>query len=222
MLAKRGISATCSDIFGVAGSAWLDTLGLPQPYVAKVTSFAAADPRNSPGRSPPLSEVIEDLLAGDRCHQVIQQPAWDRPVLAAVVTDEIGNVSRFRDRGSLLMDGADPAVLAAAALGGHRGDPAGARGLGGRCCQGRGKRSPQHRQGRRHTPAPYPGVLLSARRADPLPAQIPRRPTPYAAACAGGMNGLSWPAARREVAPPVSEPPPSPGGAGVPLIDPPS
>ena len=27
------------NIFGVAGSAWLDTLGLPQPYAGKVTSL---------------------------------------------------------------------------------------------------------------------------------------------------------------------------------------
>jgi hypothetical protein len=30
---------TCSDIFGKAGSAWLDGLGLPQPYAGKVTSL---------------------------------------------------------------------------------------------------------------------------------------------------------------------------------------
>ena len=30
---------TCTDIFGVAGSAWLDALRLPQPYAGKVTSL---------------------------------------------------------------------------------------------------------------------------------------------------------------------------------------
>src|SRR2546422_2176256 len=39
VLAKLGIPVTCSDIFGVAGSAWLDGLGLPQPYAGKVTSL---------------------------------------------------------------------------------------------------------------------------------------------------------------------------------------
>jgi transposase len=31
VLAKLGIPVTCTDIFGTAGSAWLDGLGLPQP-----------------------------------------------------------------------------------------------------------------------------------------------------------------------------------------------
>ena len=39
VLAKLGTPVTCSDIFGVAGSAWLDGLGLPQPYAGKVTSL---------------------------------------------------------------------------------------------------------------------------------------------------------------------------------------
>ena len=39
VLAKLGVPVACTDIFGVAGSAWLDTLGLPQPYAGKVTSL---------------------------------------------------------------------------------------------------------------------------------------------------------------------------------------
>ena len=39
VLAKLGVPVTCSDIFGVAGSAWLDQLGLPQPYAGKITSL---------------------------------------------------------------------------------------------------------------------------------------------------------------------------------------
>ena len=39
VLAKLGVPVTCTDIFGVAGSAWLDSLGLPQPYAGKVTSL---------------------------------------------------------------------------------------------------------------------------------------------------------------------------------------
>ena len=31
VLAKLGVPVTCSDVFGVAGSAWLDALGLPSP-----------------------------------------------------------------------------------------------------------------------------------------------------------------------------------------------
>src|SRR5579862_8511243 len=39
VLAKLGIPVTCSDIFGVWGSAWLDGLELPQPYAGKVASL---------------------------------------------------------------------------------------------------------------------------------------------------------------------------------------
>jgi len=39
VLAKLGIPVTCTGIFGVGGSAWLDQLGLPQPYAGKVTSL---------------------------------------------------------------------------------------------------------------------------------------------------------------------------------------
>src|SRR5436305_920569 len=39
VLAKLGVPVTCTDIFGTAGSAWLDALGLPQPYAGKVTSL---------------------------------------------------------------------------------------------------------------------------------------------------------------------------------------
>src|SRR5260370_31773273 len=32
ILAKLGVQVTCTDIFGIWGSTWLDELGLPQPY----------------------------------------------------------------------------------------------------------------------------------------------------------------------------------------------
>ena len=39
VLAKLGIPVTCSDIFGVRGTRWLDGLRLPQPYCWKVASL---------------------------------------------------------------------------------------------------------------------------------------------------------------------------------------
>jgi transposase len=39
VLAKLGVQVTCSDIFGVWGSAWLDELPLPQPYAGKLASL---------------------------------------------------------------------------------------------------------------------------------------------------------------------------------------
>jgi transposase len=85
---------------GTAGSAWLDGLGLPQPYAGKVTSL-----RQLTGELTieitVLSEVIADLLAGDRGYQVIQQLPGIGPVLAAVIVAEIGDATRFRGAGQL-------------------------------------------------------------------------------------------------------------------------
>jgi transposase len=94
VLAKLGVPVTCSDVFGVSGSAWLDGLRLPQPYAGKVTSL-----RHLAGELTTeitmLSEVTADLLAGDRGYQVIQQLPGIGPVLAAVIIAEIGDVTRF-------------------------------------------------------------------------------------------------------------------------------
>jgi transposase len=100
VLAKLGIPVPCTDIFGTAGSAWLDELGLPQPYAGKVTSL-----RHLAGELTAeitmLSEVVASLLAGDRGYQVIQQLPGIGPVLAAVIVAETGEVTRFKNAGQL-------------------------------------------------------------------------------------------------------------------------
>jgi transposase len=100
VLGKLGVPVTCTDIFGAAGSAWLDGLPLPQPYAGKVTSL-----RHLVGELATeitmLSGVIAGLLAGDRGYRVIQQLPGIGPVLAAVITAEIGDVTRFRTAGQL-------------------------------------------------------------------------------------------------------------------------
>jgi transposase len=100
VLAKLGIPVTCSDIFGKAGSAWLDGLALPQPYAGKVTSLRQLTGELTTEITM-LSEVIADLLAGERGYQVIQQLPGIGPVLAAVIIAEIGEVTRFRNAGQL-------------------------------------------------------------------------------------------------------------------------
>ena len=100
VLAKLGVPVTCSDIFGTAGSAWLDGLGLPQPYAGKVTSLRQLTGELT-AEITMLSEVIANLLAGDRGYQVIQQLPGIGPVLAAVIVAEIGEVTRFKNAGQL-------------------------------------------------------------------------------------------------------------------------
>ena len=100
VLGKLGIPVGYSDVFGKAGSAWLDELTLPQPYAGKVTSL-----RQLAGQLTTeiamLSRVIADLLADHRGYQVIQQLPGIGPVLAAVIIAEIGEVTRFKNAGQL-------------------------------------------------------------------------------------------------------------------------
>ena len=100
VLAKLGVPVTCSDIFGAAGSAWLDGLGLGQPYAGKVTSLRQLAGELTTEISM-LSEVLAGLLAGDCGYRVIQQLPGIGPVLAAVITAEIGDVHRFRTAAQL-------------------------------------------------------------------------------------------------------------------------
>ena len=166
----------------------------PQPYAGKVTSLRQLTGELS-AEITMISEVIADLLAGDRGYQVIVALPGIGPVLGAVIIAEIGDVTRFRTAAHLCSwgraDTAAPRVrrqghpraphqarVTAVALGGDRGDPAGTGGFGDRCPQGRHHRparapGAQHRQGRRRSAAAHPGLLRDARRADPLPGPGP-------------------------------------------------
>jgi hypothetical protein len=62
VLAKLGIPVTCSDIFGKAGSAWLDGLGLPQPYAGKVTSLQMMPTGGCRPRSPSSAKSWRDQM----------------------------------------------------------------------------------------------------------------------------------------------------------------
>ena len=78
VLGKLGVPVTCSDIFGVAGLAWLDGLGLPQPYAGKVTSLRHLIGELT-GEITMLSEVTADLLADDRGYRVGRSAPGQRP-----------------------------------------------------------------------------------------------------------------------------------------------
>jgi transposase len=77
VLAKLGIPVTCSDIFGVWGSTWLDDLPLGQPYAGKVASL-----RKLAGEFTAeialLDAVIADLLGRHDGYRD-PGPAWYRP-----------------------------------------------------------------------------------------------------------------------------------------------
>jgi len=100
VLAKLGIPVTCSDLFGTAGSSWLDGLRLPQPYAGKVTSLRQLIGEVNTEITM-LTEVTADLLAAHPGYLVIQRLPGIGPVLAAVIIAEIGDVTRFRTSAQL-------------------------------------------------------------------------------------------------------------------------
>jgi transposase len=94
VLAKLGIPVTHSDLFGKGGSAWLDELALPQPYQGKVASLRSLVEACT-AEIGLLEEVIADLLRAHPGYQAIQALPGIGPILAAVITAEIGDVTRF-------------------------------------------------------------------------------------------------------------------------------
>ena len=100
VLAKSGIPVTRSDIFGPGGGIWLDGLPLPQPYAGKVASLRALIAVLD-GEIARLEEQAAGLLASDRGYAAIRQLPGIGPVLAAVITAEIGDITRFRQPGQL-------------------------------------------------------------------------------------------------------------------------
>jgi transposase len=95
VLAKLGITVTCTDIFGTWGNTWLDGLDLPQPYAGKVASLRQLNAELT-GEIALLEQVIGDLLAGHQGYAAIRQLPGIGPVLGAVIVAEIGDIRRFR------------------------------------------------------------------------------------------------------------------------------
>jgi len=94
ILAKLGIPVTCSDIFGVWGSAWLGELVLPQPYAGKMASLrkvcAVLD-----GEIALLEAAIAGRLEDHPGYRAVRALPGIGPVLGAVIVAEIGDVTRF-------------------------------------------------------------------------------------------------------------------------------
>ena len=100
VLAKLGIPVTFSDIFGKGGSAWLDGLGLPQPYAGKMASLRALVAELC-GEITLVEAVLGDLLAHHGGYWAVQALPGIGPVLAAVIVAEIGDIRRFSSPGQL-------------------------------------------------------------------------------------------------------------------------
>ncbi len=100
VLAKLGVTVTCTDIFGAWGSTWLDELRLPQPYAGKITSLRKLASELT-AEITLLEKVIADLLEHHDGYHALQQLPGIGKVLAAVIVAEIGDISRFHHPGQL-------------------------------------------------------------------------------------------------------------------------
>ena len=100
VLAKCGIQVQLSDLFSIAGNQLLDRFPLSGPYAARVQS---------------LRRLIEDLeeeielferltrgrLVADPGYTALQQLPGIGPILAAVFTAEVGDITRFHTAAQL-------------------------------------------------------------------------------------------------------------------------
>jgi Transposase len=183
VLAKLGVPVTCSDIFGVWGSAWLDGLALPRPYAGKVASLRKLAGELA-GEITLLDTVIADLLERHEGYRGYPGAARHRPGAGRGHHRGDRRHPPLPRRGpAVLMGGADPAPprirpqgnprahhqagVPAAALGGGGGHPAPARRAHPRC-QGPHhrpprQRGPQHRQDRCGASPAHGRLLRDAR-----------------------------------------------------------
>jgi transposase len=100
VLAKCGVAVPMSDLFGLSGTALLDSLELAKPYAARIASLR----RVMDGLDFEI-EIFNNLargrLAQDPSYRAVQTIPGIGPVLGAVLVAEIGDITRFPDAGKL-------------------------------------------------------------------------------------------------------------------------
>lgn len=94
VLAKNGVQVPMSDLFGLAGTALLDTLELPKPYAARIASLRrvmdALDFEIGV-----FEKLTKGRLGADPGYRAVQTIPGIGPILGAVLVAEIGDVHRF-------------------------------------------------------------------------------------------------------------------------------
>ena len=190
ILAKLGVPVTCSDIFGVWGSTWLDGLALPQPYSGKMASLRKICAVLA-GEIALLEAAIAGLLEDRQGYRAVRALPGVGPVLGAVIVAEIGDITRFPrpaelcswagltprhresdvkvSRGHITKQGSR--ILRWALIEAIQHVPAGhpLRQRKEDIIYPPRRPGTQHRQGRHGPPAAHLGLLRHARRAGPIP-----------------------------------------------------
>jgi transposase len=94
VLAKRGIPVAVSDLFGVAGTAQLRTMPLPEPFRGRIDSqLRVIDAIDA--EVDRFDKLIREAFRADPGYRVVQQVPGVGPVFAAVFSAELGDVTRF-------------------------------------------------------------------------------------------------------------------------------
>jgi transposase len=94
VLAKHGLHAPVTDLWGLAGTAWLDALHLPAPYAFKVKGLLELiDVFDR--QVDEYEHIIADWLRDDVGYHAIEAIDGVGPTIGAIFVAEIGDVHRF-------------------------------------------------------------------------------------------------------------------------------
>ena len=100
MLAKCGVQVLMSDLFGLAGTEFVDRLELPAPYAARIASLRRLMD-DLDFEITVFAGIIRGRVAHGPGYTAVQKISGIGPTLAAVLVAEIGDVSRFASASKL-------------------------------------------------------------------------------------------------------------------------